>query len=1289
MMNNAPQTNLPEEIMEEDPTGITAPLAAVTEEEVQDEAADSVISSLAPRVLTSEEDLARIKPYMDLLKKTIDQAGITNIALTGNYGSGKSTLINTFLSQHTDYGPLRISLASFGNVAEKVAEEEAEIKTSENPVEANMTPLPSVKKPVKSTKDSKATKEKKEELERLLEVSILQQIFYHVKPSAIPDSRFKRITNIKDGEIFWIAFSFVLWVVSAVILFKFDYINRINPSSWHTSLSFDWLALPVFLIFFAGVGVFAKNIVRLLNNSKINKVNIKGELELGDKLDKSVFNEHLEEILYFFERTKFNLVVIEDLDRFDSTDIFTKLRELNTLLNNSLSIKERKDHREIVFLYAISDETFKDKNERVKFFEYIIPVIPFINPSNAGEQLGKLIREAKIEDARFKEFTEDLVTFIDDIDMRLLINIFHEYQLYRDNLSAVLEQDKLFAIITYKNMFPEDFSKLHSRKGILYEFLSGRSKYVKKMTDAIELQLSDNLRKLGNIASLKVGDVDGLKALYIKEIYQQFPRAIGINIGGRINFSDLLEDENFKAFSELARIEYAYLDYNNSYGMYQERFSKTNVSFKDLEETVNPGFTFVERRQHILDASDGIEQELKKENDQLRSRKQDVESWSLAEIFEEVDIDPFIKEFSDSGLIRNLLLNGYIDENYSDYISLFHQVNMTAEDFVFEKQVKSGTVSAFDYKLSSTPYLIKKLHEKYFKREVILNLDLVCVLLQEEVGFNEKRAAVFDLLANEKARSIRFIDEFISKRTDEAAAFVKLLAAKWPGCWNYLEKRSGYAADKLDNYLRLLISSEDIEHLLAQGPLLNSYISGKADFLRLFKTDEEKAAARIAIEKLGIKFNRLQPATEETQMLFDFVYNNSCYQINADNILLMLAEKAEGISEEQAIKSNYSAVQQSGCEPLRRYVGTAINSYVKNVFLKIAGNTDEQEQYELELLNNANLKEELKVQMIEEPHVMIEDISKVNSFDIQKLLVENDRMEVIWKNVFNYYDVALAARVEGEEDVYFDETLLRYLNQEQHYNVLSRERLGADGSRDDQYCRAFAVRLMGRNELDQKAYEALMKANIYSYVAVDFAHLDRNKVEWLVEEGRLGLNKHNFEMLKEHFPDLHIRELEVKESYFAQKTAELALDEDDVVSLLSSIRFSIANKLLVYKELDEETIIGNADISRLTCGLLSTQRGISLSFGLIESMIKHSHSIEDCIKLINIHFSSLSQDQVKSLIRSLGGDYPEIFESRKQPKLPALPSHEELFAKLKSEHMIRDFDLYEKDHNKFKVKANY
>ncbi|MBK8585549.1 MAG: ATP-binding protein [Bacteroidetes bacterium] len=119
--------------------------------------ANILVNTLAPKILTSEEDLKRVRPYLDSLKQAIETNGINNIAVTGSYGSGKSTILKTFQNQNEKKSKfLNISLASFSDNIDDT------------------------------------------EIERKIEVSILQQMFYHVKPSVIPDSRFKRIDNISQ-----------------------------------------------------------------------------------------------------------------------------------------------------------------------------------------------------------------------------------------------------------------------------------------------------------------------------------------------------------------------------------------------------------------------------------------------------------------------------------------------------------------------------------------------------------------------------------------------------------------------------------------------------------------------------------------------------------------------------------------------------------------------------------------------------------------------------------------------------------------------------------------------------------------------------------------------------------------------------------------------------------------------------------------------------------------------------------------------------------------------------------
>ena len=167
-----------------------------------------------------------------------------------------------------------------------------------------------------------------------------------------------------------------------------------------------------------------------------------GEIEVIE--DNSIFNKHLDEILYFFQVTDYNVVIIEDLDRFGTPSIFLKLRELNQLINESKIVG-----RHITFIYAIKDDIFKDE-ERTKFFDFITTVIPVINPSNSKDKLKSAL-EAKGcgNDGISDEDLSEMAFFIQD--MRILTNIVNEYKQYRDKLCEAsdfqLNKTKLFGMI--------------------------------------------------------------------------------------------------------------------------------------------------------------------------------------------------------------------------------------------------------------------------------------------------------------------------------------------------------------------------------------------------------------------------------------------------------------------------------------------------------------------------------------------------------------------------------------------------------------------------------------------------------------------------------------------------------------------------------------------------------------------------------------------------------------------------------------------------------------------------
>ncbi|MNK61171.1 hypothetical protein D3C87_803270 [compost metagenome] len=1200
------------------------------------------ISSLAPKILTEEKDIARVQPYLTAIKNSIDEPDITNIAITGAYGSGKSTIIKTFQHLNPDYKYLNISLASFNDSSDV------------------------------------------EDLERLLEVSILQQIFYHVKPEEIPDSRFKRIINNTTEKMWSIAVGLVLWISTIFILFKFDFINKINPDSWKWSLKLDWIALLVFLIFFFGIGLFSKTIVRLFSNSKINKLNIQGEVELGDNIDKSVFNEHLEEILYFFERTDYNVIVIEDLDRFENTDIFTKLREINILLNNSKSIQSRRGGEKINFVYAIKDDMFKNKNERVKFFEYIIPIIPFINPSNADEQLTKLIREAKLESVLSKEFISNVVTFIDDIDMRLLINIFHEFVLYRDTLNPtfVTKPEDLFAIITYKNLYPNDFMKLHKREGMLYEFIGKKIQYTRELIQKLDVEIGNNEKRIQNIENESDLSVRELRAIYIAEIQKEFPNAVLLDLDGNKKFYELLKDENFEKMIVSDKLSYNYYQLLNNYSSYQDYrlYSDTVAfSFANIEKKVNTDFTYSEREQFILNKTNNELGDLKSEMAKLKSRKQEIKSWDLKQIFEEININPYLDEFAGSPLMRNLLINGYINENYNDYISLFHEENLTKEDFLFEKKVKSVEHLPFDYQLTNIETLLGKIPDNYFKRDVILNFDLLDFLGNNYEKYKNHYEKIIHILSNEKDISIEFIDAYIYRENSPLEIFIQSICKSWSGFVDFLYDKSNYTEDKENYYLELLIKFTPVDDILRfqNNDLLKDFIEEKPYFLSLIKNDEQNNyydKISSLLKRLNVKFSDLHPSTEDTQKLFDYVYKNDSYQINEENVELFIQTYSKEIEISDLAKAHYSSVFKSGCDDLIGYIKGGINEYVKYVFLKQEQNLEEPESSFIFLLNDSILTNNMKQEIVNKYDFKISNLSDIDEPEIKTMLIEFNKVTPNWENVLDYY-------IEWDSSI--ETPLINYLNKEENYLELSKQTMAKEGDFDYQ---EFRKKILLCNELSDESYKNLLESSIYTRAELAFDGLSIEKVKYLVSK-ILSLSEENYNLLKEKFPNEHIELLAKHQNKFIADFEKYTLVENDIILLLAQMtKISDKNKIEIIKKLDADWIINYKDIATIVCSVLSHLPYVQLEYQILEGIFKNTKSIESRVRVLNIQFEKLSAEEVYNLIRILPYPYSDIAVSRKRPSIQMNAQNLQFVNHLSSKGYISSF---ERKNEEIKIVANY
>lgn len=1188
--------------------------------------------SLAPKVITEESEKEKIKPYLDALIKAVNTKDVNNIAITGSYGSGKSTILKTFQKEYKScFRFLNVSLASFNKINDE------------------------------SNEDS-------EKLERLLEISILQQIIYSVNPDKIPDSHFKRIQNIPLGRKVIIALSITLWFLCLLLFWQNNYIEIVNPKNWSIDKNPDWEGIIISVISFFGISIIFYKIIELFKNSKISRVSIQGEIELNNNEieDKSIFNQYLDEIIYFFQKTEHNILIIEDLDRFENTNIFTKLREINILLNNSNLIKKK-----VSFIYAISDDFFTDKRERVKFFEYIIPIIPFVNYYNAEEQLKKLIKDSGLEENIFSDdFISDITPFIDDIDMRLLVNIFQEFLVYKDIVGKINPvNEQLFAIITYKNIAPEDFNKLGSRQGKLFSLLNDKDKYVRNFIEEIDKEISEKEKYIENyIERISIEypkNIEELKIIYLSHIFKEISSYESNDFQEALSdFDDVISKENIK---------YHYRDY------YSRSEGKYSFNFSEIEKQVNPNLSYEERKELIQNKQNDEVKRIKDEIQELQRQKKAIKNWSLKEIFKEdvVDINDYIPLRTEqegsivNRLLRNLITQGYINENYIDYISLFHEGTISQKDKAFEVKVKSREMSEFNYKLEKVEGVVKKIGEKYFERKEIFNFDILDFLLVNQSIYNSKYKLFIKLLCNENETSLRFINEYIAQRENKKN-FLTALLKEWPEFCEYIFEKSNYSMnEKYGLFEQILLCVEDIkEFLQIQGKdLIKKMVEN--DVMYLYKPENNnpfESQAEDLLELLEVKIKKIEKPEDGYKYLYGTICFKNYYKITEANISLILKEfgRVENFKE-----VNYTVISKSTHKPLKDYINSNIQEYIKEVYLKLPDVQQEDEYKFKELLKNKNLDEEIKVQIIEKVETSISELKDLKSLPIKKALLENKKVLPTWENIEDYYKSCQNS---------LKEELINFLSNNDVYSALSNKKINTsykDLESDILVC----------NDISDEAYHKIIKSFEGVYESLDFKDLSENKVDYLLEAHKFSMSKNNYDTLRKSFPNKHIVLVENYFDSFLEDIDNFELDEEDVLLILNSEGISIEQKLIYIPTIEEEFILRDDTISKKIAELIiSKSHKFDFSYDVIESLCKNTAKEEDKIKLIILYNKDIDNEEMKELVGGIGQEYEKLFLPKKRPCFQDTEDNEALLKFLYDRKLIRK---YKKEKNKIRVLAFY
>ncbi len=183
--------------------------------------ASSTYDTLAPKCINNEN----MQEYFSALKFALSKKEVRNIAITGNYGAGKSTVVSSFMKYHCSEKYMNVSLAGFDMM--------------ENDKNTSLT-------------------------NQEVELSILQQILYKENRDKLPDSKIDRILNRSLFHTLKTYFSLIKIAIPTTAFLGILFFERVSewfklPQEWTNILHENAITRVLALTILAFISLFSSH----------------------------------------------------------------------------------------------------------------------------------------------------------------------------------------------------------------------------------------------------------------------------------------------------------------------------------------------------------------------------------------------------------------------------------------------------------------------------------------------------------------------------------------------------------------------------------------------------------------------------------------------------------------------------------------------------------------------------------------------------------------------------------------------------------------------------------------------------------------------------------------------------------------------------------------------------------------------------------------------------------------------------------------------------------------------
>lgn len=1154
--------------------------------------------------------------YEEAIDYVFNNPDVKNVAISGAYSAGKSSVLASYKKRHNDLRFLHISLAHFKSPEQ---EDETEVKES------------------------------------VIEGKILNQLIHQIPSDKIPQTHFRVKKRISPVSII-IKTLETIALLTAIIYFMFfdswkSYVS-VLPDNWLKSileLSAHPYALMVDgIIIITLSSFFIYGLIKIQKNKNVfRKLNLQGnEIEIFEESDDSYFDKYLNEVLYLFENVDADAIVFEDMDRFNANKIFERLREVNTLANIQLQKESKKILR---FFYLLRDDIFISK-DRTKFFDYIVPVVPVVDSSNSYDQFISHFKKGGLFEKFNESFLQGLSLYIDD--MRLLKNIYNEFVIYYNRLNITeLDCNKMLAIIAYKNLFPRDFADLQLNQGFIYTIFANKDSFVAEEIEKLDKQISEKSNEIDMAKNEHLSTIKELDAAYEDKRPVRYGYRQDLSDADKANYAKRKQAIENRLNSSIPKLE------NEKVVLEQKRISMQN---RQLCEIIT--------RDNI---------------DSIFSITSTNEVGTVTHFNE-------IKSSEYFDLLKYLIRNGYIDETYADYMTYFYENSLSRIDKTFLRSITDKKAKEYTYKLKNPKLVVSRLRLVDFDQEETLNFDLFTYLLQtSHIDYVER---LIEQLKSTK--NLKFIGAYFDT-TIELSAYIKHLNMGWPEVFSTALSERLLTENQIRRYsiASLYYSNDDIIELVNKENCLCDYISNARDYLAIDNPNIDRLIHCFTL--LGVCFIGFD-YTELNKELFQAVYEESLYEINAENLQLIQREILGAKNADDFFHKNYTILCLHPDSAITQYVNQNINEYFHVVLQVSDGTIYDDENVAVAVFNNANLTTDYKQSYISALRTTITSIKEIADSSLWSSLLDADIVQYSEYNIMDCFNA-----------VKLNESVIGYIN---------RCDIDLDFSKteyDEDAKEKLFDSVVICNGIDNSKYRQILVSLKFSYDAFDIADISDDKITILIDTNIIRMTADNLKYIRENYHNQIF--------YYIRKSIEKYIDIVDETlfsreELLEILTWDISDKLKIrLLELSDEeiSIIGKNYSPAVCLHILNNNFAKSDLPDLFSSFeqwdnfvrekifdyaVRHIASIIDdpnsvSQKLINnlLHSERVNRDEkidlfiaiipalceesIKGILTLLNlTDYLKIFDTRSRPKFEINDENEKLLTVFKESNLIHNYE---------------